>query len=99
MSSGCDRFKYMLNINIIMGFKTVTIKHSVYNALSKEKLPGESFSEMFQRMMKKGKPNLLAFAGAWKSTTEDIKKLNEVRKTFREGFDKNAKERMARLQK
>jgi len=39
-----------LNINIIMGFKTLTIKESVYKKLLLMKKKDESFSDLFDRL-------------------------------------------------
>lgn len=44
--------------------KTIAIANDVYEMLSKEKVKGESFSEVIRRLAKRRR-SLLEFAGAW----------------------------------
>lgn len=66
-----------LNININMGFKTLTIKESVYKKLLAIKRKDESFSDLFERLSKSNLEILKKMRG---STTYENKKemLNEI---------------------
>ena len=82
-----------------MRFKTLTIKEAVYRELLKAKGEKESFSELFDRMVKetKGKPNLMKFAGAWKMTDDEHKTVKASVKAYRKSFNKSFRERLERL--
>lgn len=80
-----------------MGFKTITIKERVFREISKAKGSDESFSDFFERVIPKNKPDLLKYAGAWKDMSkEEEAKMRGSMKEFRMGFEKSVKERMAR---
>jgi len=77
-----------------MGTKTVTITEDAYKKLKMEKMEGESFSEVIDRLTDKdkGRKDLMEFAGAWKDF--DVGKDFDVEEIIKEGrkkFDKNAK--------
>lgn len=82
----------MFNLNIMMGFKTITIKTTVYKELAKIKQSDESFSDLFGRLMGEKRVNLMDFAGAWNLTEKDFsdtkRRMAEHRKRFNEDFDK-----------
>jgi len=82
-----------------MGFKTLTIKESVYRDLLKAKKEGESFSKFFDRITKevKSKPNLMRFAGALKMSGEEYRKVKSAVKEHRKAFNRSFKERLERL--
>ena len=82
-----------------MKFKTLTIKESVYRELLKTKGEGESFSNLFERMVKatKTRPDLMRFAGAWKMSGEDYIKVKSAVKWHRRAFNKSFGERLKRL--
>ncbi len=70
-----------------MPTKTLTITLEAYERLKREKLEGESFSDVIIRLTEGKKKNLIEFAGAWKDAEEIEKVILEGRKEF----DKNAK--------
>nr|MDO8081322.1 antitoxin VapB family protein [Candidatus Freyarchaeota archaeon] len=53
-----------------MPTKTISITLDAYNRLKREKLEGESFSDVIIRLTEKNKKDLLEFAGAWKEDEE-----------------------------
>jgi predicted CopG family antitoxin len=71
-----------------MGTKTVTITEDAYKKLKMEKMEGESFSEVIDRLTDKdkGRKDLMEFAGAWKDFD-----VEEIIKEGRKEFNKNAK--------
>ncbi|MGB2728249.1 MAG: antitoxin VapB family protein [Halobacteriota archaeon] len=69
-----------------MGTKTITITEDAYKKLKVEKMEGESFSEVINRITDKGRKDLMEFAGAWKDFD-----VEEIIKEGREKFTKNAK--------
>jgi len=79
-----------LNIHIYIttlhGNKTVTITKEAYKKLKMEKMEGESFSELINRLTDKSRKDLMEFAGAW----EDFD-AEEIIKEGRKEFNKNAK--------
>lgn len=90
-------FKFMFKHNNSVAFKTITIKKEVYERLVSAKREGESFSDLFDRVIAERRPSIMEFAGAWKNVSdEDVRKL---RKEFREGFNKSFDERMKRISK
>lgn len=82
-----------------MRFKTLTIKEAVYRELLKTKGERESFSNLFERMIKttKTRPDLMRFAGAWKMSDEEYRKVKVAVKDHRRAFNKSFKERLKRL--
>ena len=81
-----------------MTFKTITIKSSVYKELSRSKRPDESFSELFTRLVRnKKKPDLMEFYGAWKSTGEEKKAVDDAISAHRARADQDWKRRMSRM--
>jgi len=69
-----------------MGTKTITITEDAYKKLKVEKLEGESFSEVINRITDKGRKDLMEFAGVWKDFD-----VEEIIKEGREKFTKDAK--------
>lgn len=69
-----------------MGTKTITITEDAYKKLKVEKMEGESFSEVINRITDKGRKDLMEFAGAWKDFD-----VEEIIKEGREKFTKDAK--------
>jgi predicted CopG family antitoxin len=69
-----------------MGTKTVTITEDAYKKLKMEKMEGESFSEVIDRLTDKdtGRKDLMEFAGAWKDFD-----VEEIIKEGRKEFNKN----------
>jgi predicted CopG family antitoxin len=49
-----------------MGTKTITITEDAYKKLKVEKMEGESFSELIDRLTDGSRKDLMEFAGAWK---------------------------------
>mgnify|MGYP001575391762 CR=1 FL=1 len=83
----------MLNINIIMSFKTITIKKDVYRELVKVKGSDESFSSLFNRMLSERHPNLKEFYGAWETSKEIEKREDEAMKRFRMDMEESFRKR------
>ena len=69
-----------------MGTKTITITEDAYKKLKVEKMEGERFSEVIDRLTDRGRKDLMEFAGAWKDFD-----VEEIIKEGREKFTKNAK--------
>ena len=69
-----------------MGTKTITITEDAYKKLKVEKMEGESFSEVIDRLTDRSRKDLMEFAGAWKDFD-----VEEIIKEGREKFTKNAK--------
>ena len=80
-----------------MGFKTITIKEDVYKELLKVKGEEESFSEFFDKLVKKKKPDLMKFAGTWKMSNAEWKRIERKMKKRRELAGKNYRERLERM--
>ena len=85
-----------MNINIVMTFKTLTIKHAVYRDLVKAKQSGESFSDLFERMLREKRPNLLEFAGAWTFEKGEREKMHAAVMERRKRADDEWSKRLAR---
>ena len=52
-----------------MGFKTISLSDPAYRKLRSEKRPGESFSDVIERLLSTKQPPLMKYAGAWKPLT------------------------------
>ena len=76
-----------LNINIIMGFKTLTIKDSVYKKLLLMKKENESFSDLFERLSDTNIKVLRKMRGCnnYENKDEILKEIYEKRKEKRFG--------------
>lgn len=76
-----------LNINIIMGFKTLTIKESVYKRLLVMKRKDESFSDLFERLSRPNIEILKKMRGChtYKDKEEMVREIYEKRKEKRYG--------------
>lgn len=92
-----DKFKYMFKHKHNMGFKTITIKESVYKDLLKVKKRGESFSELFERLAKPKKTDLTRFYGAWKMSNKEAERITKAIRDYRKSFDKSFEIRMKRM--
>jgi predicted CopG family antitoxin len=69
-----------------MASKTVALDMEAYDLLHKEKLPGESFSDVVKRLARKRR-SFLDFAGAWKNLPK--KEIDEVRDIIRRGREQD----------
>ncbi|MEK6934668.1 MAG: antitoxin VapB family protein [Nanoarchaeota archaeon] len=70
--------------------KVISISDDVYNSLKNLKKPGESFSIVIRKLVKKrkSKKGLLSLAGIWKNNEEMVKIMNNItedRKKFKVG--------------
>lgn len=76
-----------LNINIVMGFKTLTIKESVYKKLLLMKRKDESFSDLFDRLGNSNIEVLKKMRGCntYEDKEEMIKEIYDKRKEKRYG--------------
>ena len=70
-----------------MPTKTITITVEAYERLKREKMEGESFSDVIIRLTERKERDLMEFAGAWKDAEELEKAIAEGRREF----DKSAK--------
>ncbi len=70
-----------------MPTKTITITEEAYRRLKREKLKGESFSDVIIRLTERREGDISEFAGAWREA-EDIE---EIIRKGREEFDRYAK--------
>lgn len=68
-----------------MGVKTITISLKAYEALLREKKPGESFSDVILRLVK-NRDRILDLAGAWRDIDEG--EIEEVFRGIREAWSK-----------
>jgi len=59
-----------------MGSKTISLENSAYSKLRAQKRPGESFSDVVHRILKKEKPSLLELKGFM--SKRDAKRLGET---------------------
>lgn len=80
-----------------MASKTITIKTDVYNRLVGVKGHHESFSSLFQRMLREKQPDLLKFAGAWELTPEESERIKKAMKDYRRDFEESYQRRQKRL--
>ncbi|MCD6508964.1 MAG: antitoxin VapB family protein [Thermoprotei archaeon] len=53
-----------------MGVKTITISIEAYNALVREKRPGESFSDVILRLIR-SRGDLMELAGSWSDLDDE----------------------------
>jgi len=76
-----------LNICLVMNFKTLTVKKSVYERLLAIKREKESFSDLFERLSKKNVTSLRKLRGCTEFTKKEtmIKDLNKKRNEKRYG--------------
>ncbi len=79
-----------------MAFKTITIKRKVYKELTKAKRPNESFSELFERMLREKRPNLMEFYGAWKLERGEAERIEAALKKERMHFEESWSRRLER---
>lgn len=70
-----------------MPTKTITITLEAYERLKREKMEGESFSDVIIRLTERREGDLIEFAGMWKDS-DDVERA--IIKGRRE-FDKHAK--------
>jgi len=68
---------------IKMGTKTITISLAAYEALVREKRPGESFSDVILRLVKKS-GDLMELAGSWKDVSDEF--VEEFLKEIKEAW-------------
>jgi len=74
-----------INIHIhihYMATKTISITLEAYERLRREKMEGESFSDVILRLTEKQKMDLTEFAGVWKDADEIEKIILKGRKEF-----------------
>ncbi len=76
-----------LNINIIMAFKTLTIKESVYKKLLLMKRKNESFSDLFERLSESNLEVLKKMRGCntYENKKEMLRDIYNKRKEKRYG--------------
>ncbi len=66
-----------------MGVKTITISIEAYNALLREKRPGESFSDVILRLIK-SRGDVMDLAGAWSDVTDEV--VEDILRGIREAW-------------
>ncbi|KYK28763.1 MAG: antitoxin VapB family protein [Theionarchaea archaeon] len=70
-----------------MGYKTISLRDDVYEALVKMKAKNESFSDVISRLMRRR--SLLDFAGRWADVPEEkIEELTKELETIRDSRDR-----------
>lgn len=67
-----------------MGRRTVSVKERVYRKLKEEKRPGETFSDVVDRLLRTKPPPLVKHVGAWRPMSprelEDIRdRIDQLR--------------------
>lgn len=67
-----------------MGVKTITISIEAYNALVREKRPGESFSDVILRLIR-SRGDLMELAGSWSDL--DDEEVGEFLKNVRKAWE------------
>lgn len=73
--------------------KTVSVTEEAYDALTREKREGESFTDVIIRLTKR-RARLSDFAGIWKDIPEgDLKEAQEKLRTLWISFEKEVKAR------
>lgn len=77
--------------------KTLTIKDNIYEKLSKVKKPGESFSDLFDRLADNEKPSIMEFAGFL--SKESAAKMEKEIAAHKKKSQKLNTERKKRLEK
>lgn len=65
--------------------KLVNLSDYAYDELKQRKLPGESFSDVVNRLVEKKKP-LLEFLGKWPGSSEEIDKIKSQLEKERKDF-------------
>lgn len=73
--------------------KTIAIMNEVYEELVRRKRPNESFSKELMRIIGERRP-ITDFAGVWKMSDEDIKKMKDAIKESRIESTKRTMERI-----
>lgn len=73
----------------MMGTKTISLTDDAYHRLKKMKRPGESFSDVVQRLT--GREDLMRFAGT--ISDEFAESLMASSREFRRRFDDDARKR------
>ena len=63
-----------VNINTVMGVKTITVTEEAYKMLAKEKKEDESFSEVIKRLTRE-RGKLSDSLGAWKMTDQEAQEI------------------------
>lgn len=77
-----------------MTTKTITIIENAYNALKREKMKDESFSEVILRLTKK-RGSLMDSVGAWKHMTdEEEKRIKKIIEKGWKGSDREIRKMM-----
>jgi predicted CopG family antitoxin len=85
----------VLAVVVTMASKTVVLRDEAYDFLLKQKLPGETFSDVVLRLRGAARP-ITDFAGAWKDMpSEDLQEVREAIRKSRELSRKKA-ERLAK---
>lgn len=72
-----------------MGTKNISIMDDVYRILVRNRMGGESFSEVIRRNFSR-KKDIMEFAGAWKDMREE--EAEEMKEKIRELRKKSTKE-------
>jgi len=71
-----------------MGSKTISLDDEAYLRLKQEKKDNESFSDVVKRITRPIKhKSLLEFAGVWKLSVEEWKKVIKAQNDLRSQFD------------
>ncbi|MFP4185698.1 MAG: antitoxin VapB family protein [Thermoplasmata archaeon] len=70
-----------------MASKNISLKEETYELISKEKLPGESFSDAIERLVK-GRGKLMDAVDSWEDIDEEeIKRIEKNIEKFRKNLN------------
>lgn len=76
-----------IHIYARMASKNISLKEETYELISKEKLPGESFSDAIERLVK-GRGKLMDAVDSWEDIDEEeIKRIEKNIEKFRKNLN------------
>jgi predicted CopG family antitoxin len=71
-----------------LAHKTITISEEAYDRLAEHKRPGESFTEVINRVVPStGRKPLSNFLGTWAGSDEEFESINKMIAEMWKGYD------------